>query len=182
MTILIIVVALIGAWVGYIQGAIKQIANLAGIIVGLLLAVTAYDKFGKVLADFTGAEETTADIIAFIAIVILFPIVLGIIASLLTKAIKVIHLSFFNRVAGAVVGAIGYLLILSVAFNVYDFIKSKGGLHTESLSHRDELYYKVKHASQKFIPDLIIVTDSTEEAMGVAPKHSIQDKIDEFGL
>ena len=83
--------------------------------------------------------------------------------------------------AGAVVGAVGYLLILSVAFNVYDFIKSKGGLHTDSLSHRDELYYKVKHASQKFIPDLIIVTDSTEEAMGVAPKHSIQDKIDEFG-
>ena len=57
MTVLIIVVALIGALVGYIQGAIKQIANLAGIIVGLLLAVTAYDKFGKVLADFTGAED-----------------------------------------------------------------------------------------------------------------------------
>ena len=182
MTVLIIIVALIGALVGYIQGAIKQIANLGGIIVGLLLAVMAYDKFGKVLADFTGTEETTADIIAFIAIVILFPIVLGLIASLLTKAFKAIHLSFVNRLAGAVVGAVGYLLILSVAFNVYDFIKSKGGTSTESLIQRDDLYYKVKHATQRFIPDIIIVTDSTEEASGISPKHSIQDKIDEIGL
>ena len=135
MTVLIIVVALIGALVGYIQGAIKQIANLAGIIVGLLLAVTAYDKFGKVLADFTGAEETTADIIAFIAIVILFPIVLGIIASLLTKAIKVIHLSLLNRVAGAIVGAVGYLLILSVAFNVFYFINVKISTKFSCLIH-----------------------------------------------
>ena len=182
MTLLIIIVAIIGALVGYYQGAIKQIANLAGIILGLVLAVMAYGKFGKVLADFTGTEQTTANIIAFIAIVVLFPIVLGLVATVLTKAVKAIHLSFINRLAGAVVGAVGYLLILSVAFNVYDFITSKGGTNIESLPQRDSLYYTVKHASQKFIPDLIIVTDKTEEEMGVKPKHAIQDKINELGL
>ncbi len=182
MTILIIVFVLVGALVGFSRGALKQLASLAGIIIGLVLAVTAYDKFGKILADFTGAEQSMADIIAFVGIVILFPIVLGWVATLLTKAFKAIHLNFINRLAGAVIGMAGYLLILSVAFNIYDFIKSRGGLHTDQLGQRSELFYKVKHASQRFVPDIIIVTDSTEEASGMQPKHSIHDRIDILGL
>ena len=68
---MIIAVALIGALVGFCQGALKQLANMTGIIVGLVIAIMAYDRFGQMLADLTGAEESTADIIAFVAIAIL---------------------------------------------------------------------------------------------------------------
>jgi hypothetical protein len=91
MTLLIIAVALIGALVGFCQGALKQLANMTGIIVGLVIAIMAYDRFGQMLADLTGAEESTADIIAFVAIAILLPLVLGWLATLLTKAFKIIH-------------------------------------------------------------------------------------------
>ena len=57
MTALIIAVAVIGALVGFCQGAIKQIASIAGIFVGLLIAIMAYDNFGKMLANLTGTEE-----------------------------------------------------------------------------------------------------------------------------
>ncbi len=173
MTALIIAVAVIGALVGFCQGAIKQIASIAGIFVGLLIAIMAYDNFGKMLANLTGTEESTSDIIAFVAIVILFPLVLGWLATLLTKAFKAIHLNFINRMVGAVIGLVSYLLILSVAFNVHDFIKSKGGLRQDKLEQRSDLFYLLKHTSQKIIPDIIIVTDSTEEAQGVTPKRSI---------
>lgn len=177
MTLLIIAVAILGALVGFYQGALKQVANMAGIFVGLIIAVMLYEKFGKALADLTGTQESTAEIIAFIAIVILLPLALGWVASLLTKAFKVIHLNFINRLAGAVIGLVSYLFILSVAFNVYDFIQSNGGMKPEKLKQRPELYYMLKQKSQKIVPDLIIVTDSTEEARGAKPHHAIKDEI-----
>ena len=177
MTLLIIAIAIIGALVGFYQGALKQVASMAGIFVGLVIAVMAYGKFGKVLADLTGTEQSTADIIAFVAIVILLPLVLGWAASLLTKAFKVIHINIFNRIAGAAIGLVSYLLILSVAFNVYDFIKSNGGMQTEKLDQRPNLYYLLKQSSQKIVPEIIIVTDSTEEARGAEPRHAIEDKL-----
>jgi membrane protein required for colicin V production len=177
MTILIIAVAIIGALVGFYQGALKQVANMAGIFVGLVIAVMLYEKFGKALANLTGTEQYTAEIIAFIAIVILLPLVLGWVASLLTKAFKVVHLNFINRLAGAVIGFVSYLFILSVAFNVYDFIQSNGGMKPEKLKERPALYYMLKQKSQKIVPDIIIVTDSTEEARGAKPHHAIGDKL-----
>ncbi len=176
MTLLIIIVAILGALVGFYQGAIKQIANMVGIFVGLIIAVMLYEKFGKILADFTGTQESTADIIAFVGIVILLPLVLGWVASLLTKAFKIVRLNFINRLAGAVIGLVSYLFILSVAFNVYDFIKSNGGLNTDKLPQRPNTYYILKQKSQKIVPDIIIVTDSTEEARGATPRHAISDK------
>jgi hypothetical protein len=35
----------------------------------------------------------------------------------------------------------------------------------------------LKQKSQKIVPDLIIVTDSTEEARGAKPHHAIKDEI-----
>jgi len=150
---------------------------MAGIFVGLVIAVMLYEKFGKALANLTGTEQSTAEIIAFIAIVILLPLVLGWVASLLTKAFKVVHLNFINRLAGAVIGFVSYLFILSVAFNVYDFIQSNGGMKPEKLKERPALYYMLKQKSQKIVPDIIIVTDSTEEARGAKPHHAIGDKL-----
>jgi hypothetical protein len=36
----------------------------------------------------------------------------------------------------------------------------------------------MKHATQIVIPDLLLVTDATEEAQGCTPKHGLQHVID----
>ena len=177
MDTLILIILLVGAIIGYIQGAFKQIANLAGVIVGFLLAVSLYDSFGEYLASATGATESIGNTVAFVIIIILVPIVLGWLASLLTKFFKAVHLSFVNRLAGALIGAICYGLILSVAFNIMDFAKSNGGMHPEKLEERSELFYAWKHAAQWALPDVTIVTDSTEEANGQLPMHGIKSEL-----
>ena len=55
-----------------------------------------------------------------------------------------------------------YGLLLSFAFNVYDFVESKFGFSPEKLEQREDIFYKVKHVSQPLLPDLLIVDDSTE--------------------
>ena len=55
MDTLILIVLLVGAVIGFVQGAFKQIANFLGVTVGIVLAVALYDQFGHYLADATGA-------------------------------------------------------------------------------------------------------------------------------
>lgn len=178
MDTLILIVLGIGAAIGFYQGAFKQIANFIGVALGLFLASMLYQQCGDYLADKSGASSSTAYMVAFVIIAIVVPVVLGWIASLLTKVASCIHLGFLNRLAGAVLGIVSYGLILSFACNGMDFLESKFGYHPELLEERSDLYYTVKHTVQPVIPDIIIVADSTEVAHGEAPKKGIKDVVD----
>lgn len=178
MEILIYIVLAIGAVLGFKQGAFKQVANFLGVAVGLLIAATLYHQFGDFLADKTGAGYGFGRFIAFILIVIVVPIALGWVAAFLTEFFKKLKLNFLNRLLGAIVGVICYALILSIGLNLYDFVVSNAGFKPEKLDERPTLYYQVKHATQIIIPDILIVTDATEEAQGCTPKHGLQHMID----
>ena len=178
MEILIYIVLIFGAVIGFKQGAFKQVANFLGVAVGLLIAATLYHQFGDFLADKTGANIGFGRFIAFILIVIVVPIALGWVAAFLTEFFKKLKLNFLNRLLGAAVGVICYAVILSIGLNLYDFVVSNAGFKPEKLDERPTLYYRVKHATQIIIPDLLIVTDATEEAQGCTPKHGLQHMID----
>ena len=178
MEILIYIVLIFGAVIGFKQGAFKQVANFLGVAVGLLIAATLYHQFGDFLADKTGANIGFGRFIAFILIVIVVPIALGWVAAFLTEFFKKLKLNFLNRLLGAAVGVICYAFILSVGLNLYDFMVSNAGFKPEKLDERPTLYYRVKHATQIIIPDILIVTDATEEAQGCTPKHGLQHMVD----
>ena len=174
MDILIIIVLIVGALVGYLQGAFKMAANIVGLAVGIYVAAILYKEFAPQVADKTGAPVDFAGAIVFLLIAILVPVILGWAASLLTRFFKTIHLNCLNRLAGAVVGVVGYGLLLSFLLNLLDFRNSNGGLNPEHLTQRSNMFYQFKHVVQPVLPDALIVTDSTEVASGCQPKHGIQ--------
>ena len=162
MTLLIVIILALGVAIGCYQGAFKQIANLLGVVVGIIIAASFYKQGGELLASKCGASAGIAQVVAFVILVIIVPVCLGFVATLLTKLFSSIHLGFLNRLAGAVIGVVCYGLLLSFAFNVYDFVESKFGFSSEKLEQREDIFYKVKHVSQPLLPDLLIVDDSTE--------------------
>lgn len=178
MNTLILIVILVGAAIGFYQGAFKQIAKFVGVFVGVILASKLSEPFGDYLADKAGTSSGLGQMVAFVLIVIVVPVLLGWVASLLTSLFASIHLGFVNRLCGAAVGVLSYMLVLSFAFNMFDFSKSKGGYATDRLEEREPLFYTVKHVSQPFIPDVFIVTDDTEIADGEEPKYGIKTTID----
>ncbi|MBQ0022085.1 MAG: CvpA family protein [Prevotellaceae bacterium] len=178
MDTLIYIVLLVGACIGFYQGAFKQIANLAGVVVGLVLATLLYNQFGDVLAAKTGTSESIGHTIAFVLIAVVTPVVMGWLATLLTALFKKIKLNFINRLVGAVIGAVSYGIVMSIAFNMLDFTDSNAGYKPEKLEERPAVYYAVKQASQIVIPDAIIVTDSTEVANGAEPKYGLKPAVD----
>ena len=178
MDILIYIVLIVGAVIGFKQGAFKQVAHFLGVAVGLLIAATLYHQFGDFLADTTGASIGFGRLIAFVLIVIVVPIALGWIAAFLTEFFKKLKLNFLNRLLGAFVGVVCYALILSVALNLFDFVSSNAGFKTRRLTPRPDLFYKVKHATQIVIPDILLVTDATELANGCEPKYGLKPVVD----
>lgn len=158
----------LAAILGFYQGFFKQVANLIGIVAGIVLATIFYSEFGQKVAELTGSTEEAGGWIAFILIAVIVPVVLGLLASLLTKLFKKMHLGCVNRTAGAILALVIYTFLMGFAFNVMDFINSSAGFHTEKLKERPELYYQIKKAPQHFIPDAIIVSDSLEEARAIA--------------
>jgi len=179
MTILIVIILALGAAIGCYQGAFKQIANLFGVVVGLVLAAVLYERCGDYLASKSGTSASVGQIAAFVIIVVVVPLVLGVLASMLTKLFSVVHLGCLNRMVGAVIGVVSYGLILSFAFNVYDFVEGKFGFSTESLEKREDSFYKVKHVCHPIIPDFLIVSDSTEVAQGYEAKKGVKGVVDE---
>lgn len=178
MDLLIYIVLIVGAVIGFKQGAFKQVAHFLGVAVGLLIAATLYHQFGDFLADKTGASIGFGRLIAFVLIVIIVPLALGWIAAFLTEFFKKLKLNFLNRIIGALVGVVCYAVILSVALNLFDFIASNAGFKPQKLGERTDLYYQMKHATQVVIPDILLVTDQTEVANGCEPKYGLKPVVD----
>jgi membrane protein required for colicin V production len=178
MDLLIYIVLIVGAIIGFKQGAFKQVAHFLGVAVGLLIAATLYHQFGDFLADKTGASIGFGRLIAFVLIVIIVPLALGWIAAFLTEFFKKLKLNFLNRIIGALVGVVCYAVILSVALNLFDFIASNAGFKPQKLGERTDLYYQMKHATQVVIPDILLVTDQTEVANGCEPKYGLKPVVD----
>lgn len=177
MNTLILIVLLVGAVIGFYQGAFKQIANFSGIFVGLLVASMMYQQCGDYLADKSGTSATVGHMFAFVLIIIIVPIVLGWIATLLTKAFSSIHLGFVNRFCGAAIGLVSYGMVLGFACNAMDFIESRFGFSPESLEEREPCYYFIKHSAQVLVPNMMIVTDSTEIANGEEPHYGLRTSV-----
>ena len=83
------------------QGFVKQLASIVGIIAGLLLARALFGVVGEQLAPKLGTSTTVAQIIAFILIWVIVPIALSLIASIITKALSAIKLGWLNRWLGS---------------------------------------------------------------------------------
>lgn len=162
MVVLIIVILALGAIMGWTQGALKQIAHMAGIVVGLFVACMLYKEFAGFLTPHIGSSETTGQFIAFVLLVVLVPVACGIVASVLTKFLNIVHLGFLNRLGGVVVGVVTYCALLSFIFNIMDFLESEGGFSPDKLGERPALFYFVKHSAQAIVPDAFIVDDMKE--------------------
>lgn len=114
----ILLLVIWAAYKGWRQGFLKELASMVGFVVGLFVAAALYSQFGEYLAPHLGAPLTAAKIIAFVVLWIVVPIVLGMVANLLTKALKGMRIGLPNSILGAAVSLLKYLVLMSCVFNV----------------------------------------------------------------
>ena len=122
---LVIVWALISGWR---NGLIRELLSTAGYLVGLLVASLAYKWLGSYLAVEGSQANMTTSIVAFLLLWVATPIVLGLVANLLTGAVKVLQLGWINSALGSVVSLIKFSILIGCILSV---LSALGLLHAD---------------------------------------------------
>lgn len=150
---IIILIALgAGVIVGFMKGFIRQLASILGLIVGLLAAKALYTSLAVKLCPTVTDSMTVAQILAFVIIWIAVPLIFTLVASVLTKALEAVSLGWLNRMLGAGLGALKYLLLVSLVICVIQFIDSDSQLISQTKKEQCLLYYPMESFAGIFFP------------------------------
>lgn len=159
----IFIIIIISFIVGYTSGFIKQLASLAGIILGGMFAGEIASIMSPYLIDFTKTEsyiiKPFSYIIAFICIVTFF-FVLG---RVVHKIFKVIQLSFLNRLVGAIFSATKWIIITSIIINIISTIDIKEVILKKETKENSKTYPYIKAITPYFIPFLDFERNNKEQ-------------------
>ncbi len=133
LDIVLIVILLINVIFGFWQGFIRACFSLAGIVIGIILASNYYSSLAESLGFIS--NPGTANIVAFVLIMIAVAVVAMITALLLRKLLEVIKLGCIDRIAGGILGLIiGTLFLGALLAGIVKFVGQ--GIVTDSLIAR----------------------------------------------
>jgi len=125
LDILIIVVAALGAYLGWKQGLIRMAFSIVGLIIGIVLAGQWAEGFAEVLSP-RGAEW--AYFIAFAIILIIVLIAANIVGGILHKFMKIMMMGLVDSLGGAVLGFIlGMLAIAAILSSIGLWVAGEPG-------------------------------------------------------
>lgn len=119
LDIFVLVVAVYAIWKGWSNGFLKEMVNMLGFILGLIVASTCYSTLGEYLKVEGSTLNMLTSIAAFLILWIIVPIGLGAAATILTKTLnRMGFISLPNRIGGVLVNIIKYALLLSLVLNM----------------------------------------------------------------
>ena len=102
------------------RGFISEIIAILVVILGVIGARLLAPAFSGWLLVQVAWPKEVCDVVAYTLIFLGIAIVLSILAKLLTKFIKTIHLSWANRLLGGVFGVAKYGLLVLIAVFIMD--------------------------------------------------------------
>ena len=161
----IIILILIGVGViqGLMKGSMKELASVVGFVAGLLLARALFGTVAEQLAPALGTSITIAQILSFILIWVAVPIGCSLVASVLTKALEVVHLGWLNRLAGAMLGAVKMMLLVGIGIYVLEYIDPKSEMVSKTTKKASVLYTPMKELVDQCLPVVKDVTNDIKE-------------------
>ncbi len=143
LDILIAVVLLVGMVKGAMGGFFRQVVSLVGFFVGLLVAFLFYGEVGDKLVPYVDGSLSVARALAFVLLWIGVPLGLSVLAYILTKVVETVQLGCLNRLAGALIGGLKYMVFFSCLLNVLCRVH----LLPEEMTAKSRLYEPVRMVS-----------------------------------
>ncbi len=103
---------------GLIRGIVRQIGDLAGLILGIIGANIWGGDFSGWLHHATGWSVVACDIVAYICLFLLIYLTARIIAQFIKALTKLVRLGWIDSVLGGLFGAFKLLLLTSIIVNL----------------------------------------------------------------
>ena len=132
----ITVYIIIGIFVflGMTRGLVKQVFSISAVIGGIIIGLIFYDVFAAMfIRDNLVNNEAIANVGAFLIVGFAAYLVIQILGWLITKLIGSLHLSWLNRLGGAVLGIImGVIVALFFISSLTLFISEDDYVYRDS--------------------------------------------------
>jgi len=121
----IISIVLILSIKGFLQGFIKELFGLLGLIGGLFLALKYSDKASKLISEnlILIDDKSLLSMLGFLSILIGVWILAIFIGAIISKLAAFSGLGFFNRLLGLIVGGGKYFIIFSLIITAFSSSK-----------------------------------------------------------
>jgi len=150
--ILILIILVIAAVKGFIDGFIKEFASLAALILGVWAAIKFSDFTAAKLYDFFDMTGKYTGLIAFIITFIVVVIAIHFIGMIIDRLVKAISLGFINRLLGLAFGVFKSILILSVIFVILNTIDEHRPFLPKEKINQSMLYNPISDIAPALFP------------------------------
>jgi membrane protein required for colicin V production len=147
--IIILLFLLYGAYRGFSRGLIVEVATLAGLVLGVYMAVRYSSYTENFLRDFLNFSSRYISYVALAVTFILVVILVYIVGKLLTKLVDIISLGLVNKLLGTALGVAKYFLIVCVLLLVTDALNEKFQFISEETRQKSLLFYPFLNFAQE---------------------------------
>ena len=146
----IITILVIGVVRGFFTGGIKQVLSVAGVILGLLFAVSLSKPLGDQLVKINWSTESLAPAISFVVIFFVVQLIILLLTYFLRSVLEKIKLGALDKVLGGILGGGKAILVVSLLLFLIRFV----GIPNEEQRERSLFYdivYPIMPATWDFV-------------------------------
>ena len=152
LDVIICAVVCVGVLSGFVRGFFRQLASVAGVLVGLFAAQKGYLAVASLLSPSPIESVPFAKALSFVLIWLLVSLLIAWLALLLTKVVELLFLGCLNRLLGALLGAFKYTLVAGCLICLLDFADGENKLISREEKEESLLYYPVKSFAASLFP------------------------------
>jgi len=149
LDILFAILLLLFAWRGFRKGLVIEIATLAALVLGILLAYYFSDMAAEQLKNFFSISNHYLKAISFILIFIVVLLVVILMGKLIEKLADVMMLGFLNKLAGAIFGILKGALFISIFIFIIGLVSSGDHIFSQETRDKSILYSPVASVATK---------------------------------
>jgi len=149
---------------GVFRGLLKELSSIIGVFGGFYAAYTYYGVLAKPLSKWI-AHTGYLNIFSFLAIFCIVFLIISILGVIINYLLKLAFLGWFNRLSGAIFGAMKAILVVSILLIAFTAFLPKG-----SPIIKDSL----------LSPHITLISEEMIKVVPKDMKHAFLAKISEF--
>lgn len=131
---IIVIVLALGFLAGLIRGLIRQAFSFGGVIVGVVCGAFLYKPLAGFLLTGLKMTEKVAEVLSFIVILVVVPVLFGLVGRMISKLVHVADLGFVDRLLGGVFGTLKWFVLLGLIFQLMNIT----GLTEKVMRNRED--------------------------------------------
>ncbi len=150
--IVLLIILGFGLIKGFMDGFVKQLASIAGFVLGIIAAYLFAGIITEKLALVVDAPISLLLPLSYFIIFLAVAIACSFLGRFLNSMVNMASLGGLNRLGGAVAGFLKYAVILGLIINLYNSLDDNGKIVSQETRQKATLYYPLQQLGGKMLP------------------------------